>query len=93
MTARFIPILLVVAAVLSGIAPAHAQEVIAVTSELELADADGLTIEGFSGGVGQAQDPAGPIVIQMLQQATGTSPAGSAASSRYVRVLPVSSAH
>ena len=90
MTARIIPILIVVAAALCGIAPAHAQEIIAVahSSDLEMAGEESLTIEGFTGGVGgtgpDASGGGSAIVIQMLQQPTGSATmATSAASSRY----------
>ncbi len=89
MTVRIIPILIVVAAALCGIAPAHAQEVIAVShaSDLELSGEEALTIEGFTGGVGGTGPDAsggGAIVIQMLQQTSGTTAvATSAVSSRY----------
>jgi hypothetical protein len=89
MTVRIIPILIVVAAALCGIAPVHAQEVIAVShsSDLELAGEESLTIDGFTGGVGGTGPDAsggGAIVIQMLQQTSGTTAIPtSAASSRY----------
>jgi hypothetical protein len=89
MTARIIPILIVVAAAFCGIVPVHAQEIIAVThtSDTELAGEESLTIEGFTGGVGGTGPDAsggGAIVIQMLQQTSSTTAvATSAASSRY----------
>jgi hypothetical protein len=90
MTARIIPILIIVAAALSGLTPAHAQEVIAVahTADAELAGEETLTVEGFTGGVGgtgpDASGGGSAIVIQMLQQPTSAaSMATSAASSRY----------
>ena len=90
MTARFIPILIIVAAALCGIASAHAQEVIAVAQAADtgLAAEEALTIEGFTGGVGgtgpDASGGGSGIVIQMLQQTSaGTAIATSASSSRY----------
>ncbi len=95
MTVRFIPILIVIAATLSAIAPVHAQDVIAVAHQtdqnVDLAGDDSLTIDGFTGGVGGTGPDAsggGAIVIQMLQQPTtgATAIAASAASSRYSAV-------
>ncbi|MDB5733538.1 MAG: hypothetical protein JWP16_2230 [Alphaproteobacteria bacterium] len=90
MTVRIIPILIVVAAALSAVAPAHAQEIIAVahTADTEMAGEDALTVEGFTGGVGgtgpDASGGGSAIVIQMLQQPTSSATlATSAASSRY----------
>ena len=90
MTARFLPILVIVAAALCGIASAHAQEVIAVAQvgDRGLAAEEALTIERFTGGVGgtgpDASGGGSAIVIQMLQQTSGnTAIATSASSSRY----------
>ena len=90
MTARFLSILIILAAALCSFASARAQDIIAVTSsgEVGLAPEDSLTIDGLTGGVGGTGPDAsggGAIVIQMLQQTSAnTAIATSAASSRYV---------
>jgi hypothetical protein len=76
---RIVPIVIVAAAALCGIAPAQAQElmVVAQAADTEMAGEDGITVEGFNGGVGQSGPDAngGAIVIQqLLQQSTATSP-------------------
>jgi hypothetical protein len=90
MTARIISILALLT--LCGTAPAWCDDVIDVATA-DFSDANALTVDGFTGGVGQSADAAGgAIVIQMLQPATTASGAGNAPSNyQYVRAVPVSS--
>lgn len=101
MTARILPILILAALcaltqpVLAGDSQI-AVEVAAPEIAAEIGDDNSITLDGFTGGVGQGQDQGGMVVIQMLQGAnTGTaaasSAATSAASSAYVR--PVLGSH
>ncbi len=55
------------------------------TRDIDVAEADGITIGDLSGGVGTAaSEDGGPIVMQFVQQPSAGASTGTAAGSRYV---------
>jgi len=55
------------------------------TKDIDVAEADGITIGDLSGGVGTAaSEDGGPIVMQFVQQPSAGASTGTAAGSRYV---------
>ena len=85
--------LLLSSAVLLGSTPVFAQELDSMTTmvldlnakDIDVAEAEGITIGDLSGGVGSsAADEGGPIVMQFVQQPTSGASTGTAAGSRYV---------
>ena len=85
--------LLLSSAVLLGSTPVFAQELDSMTTmvmdlnakDIDVAEAEGITIGDLSGGVGSAAaDEGGPIVMQFVQQPIAGASTGTAAGSRYV---------
>ncbi len=85
--------LLLSSAVLLGGTPVFAQELDSMTTmvmdltdkDIDVVEAEGITIGDLSGGVGSAAaDEGGPIVMQFVQQPTSGASTGTAAGSRYV---------
>lgn len=55
------------------------------TKDIDVVEADGITIGDLSGGVGTAaSEDGGPIVMQFVQQPSAGASTGTAAGSRYV---------
>lgn len=85
--------LLLSSAVLLGGTPVFAEDLDSMTTmvldlnakDIDVAEAEGITIGDLSGGVGSAAaDEGGPIVMQFVQQPIAGASTGTAAGSRYV---------
>lgn len=85
--------LLLSSAIFLGGTPVFAQELDSMTTmvldlnakDIDVAEAEGITIGDLSGGVGSAAaDEGGPIVMQFVQQPIAGASTGTAAGSRYV---------
>ena len=80
-------------AVLLGGTPVYAEDLDSMTTmvldlnakDIDVVEAEGITIGDLSGGVGSAAaDEGGPIVMQFVQQPIAGASTGTAAGSRYV---------
>ena len=85
--------LLLSSAVLLGGTPVYAEDLDSMTTmvldlnakDIDVVEAEGITIGDLSGGVGSAAaDEGGPIVMQFVQQPIAGASTGTAAGSRYV---------
>ena len=56
-----------------------------ILSDVELGDSASLTIQDFTGGVGLSGGDASPVVIQMAQPSSSSSPSNAPSSYAYVR--------
>lgn len=91
MKAILLPVLIPL--LLAAVPVARAADLAVTTSsDSELSGTDIIELTDFSGGVGSvdAKDGANSMIIQMMQPSTAAAAATSAATSRYVRVVPTS---